>query len=261
MEGGLMKEIGRTGRVKLMVAFVAAALCLSLYPAAAFASSLETTSIGDSPSGQELQTNSVKNMKSRGVLFDLKPGKPMTYYIYGKVVGKIKYTATVSKPKITSKKAGYKTATFTITHRLKNNLTKKQQRAIFKAYRKYKVASNIFGNSWNHFLDFNTGMSAEVAGNDNDVTWKKLSNKLTHTKTYRAADGAWFYAPKKWTAKYSITYPADYKGLCIGIGGDTMPYNSRSAADRKYDSLESISYFKTSHFKKGLKNNHFMRVS
>ena len=208
-----------------------------------------------------MQTSSSKNLKARGVLFGLKPGKAMTYYCYAKGVGKVKHTATVSKPKFTSNKSGYKTATFTITHRLKGNITKKQQKAFLQAIQKYGSIDNFFGWNWNHFLDYNTGVGIECANNGVDAEWKKLSNVINPTKTYRDSDGTWFYLAKMWKAEYAITYPEDYKGLCIGIGGDTVPYNSRTAADRKHSAAKKISYFKTSYYKKGLKNNHFMKIS
>lgn len=247
---------------KPLTLFMAAVLCLALCPALAFASPLGAASPDGSDAGSALQTTGSKNMKARGVKFDLKVGKPVTYYCTYKGVGKIRYTATVSKVKVVKNDDGTKTATITMTHKLKKNLTSKQVNAMHKALVQHGSIGAIEAHKWNHFVDYNTGKPLECLESVRGVTWEKVSNKYVPTKTYRASNGAWFYLSKKVTAQYKITFPKSYKGLCIGMGGGTVAYNDMDKYDRGYANAASpkYTYFKTSFFKEGKKNNHFMRV-
>ena len=253
--------MARVKRIGLSV-FMAVALCLALCPAMAFAAPLGAATVNGSDSGSVLQAQAGKNMKARGVLFNLKADKTVTYYCYFKGVGKISHTATVSGLKVRTKN-GVKTATFTITHKLAKNLTSSQVKKMHKALKKYGTLDNIGAYKWNHFIDYTTGRTIENPKSVTGVTWEKLNNKFVSTKTYTSSDGAWFSLAKKWTAKYKITYPETYKGLCIGVGGSDTAYNDMSAADRGYVSATDVkyTYYKTSFFKGDIKNTHFMRVT
>lgn len=249
-------------RLNSLPIIFAVILCLALCPAVAFAAPLETASLSDASAGTVLQTNGSKNLKSYGVPFDLKQNKPVLYKRYMKGVGSLLYTATISNVQVESANPGYKTVSFTITHRLKKNPTAKQVKAIFQALRRYGNFDNMDSWSWNHFVDYTTGRSLEVPNNSFKAQWEKSYNNTKSTRIYRSHDGGWFSLNKEWTAKYSITCPEKYKGMCIGVGSCPVPRNSMSKADNNYIACKNpkCSYFQTSFFKKGLKNNHFIRI-
>lgn len=256
-----MAVITRGGR-KPLALFVAAVFCLALCPALAFASPLGAASLDGGDAGSTLQTTGSKNMKARGVKFDLKVGKPVTCYKTYKGVGKIRYTATVSKVKVIKNDDGTKTATITMTHKLKKNPTSKQVNAFFKTLTQHGSMKAIEAPLWDHFVDYKTGKSLECPESVRGVTWEIVSYKNVPTKTYRASNGARFYLKKKSTLQYKITFPKSYRGLCIGMGCGTVAYNDMNKYDRGYANAASpkYTYFKTTLFKNEKKSNHFMRV-
>ena len=81
----------------------------------------------------------------------------------------------------------------------------------------------------------------------------------THSKstTYKDEDGCWVRLHNS-TVTFKVTYPSNYKGLCIGLGGITKL--SETSKDKKF-SNGKVSFNKTSFYSKKDKSvAHFMRV-
>lgn len=186
-------------------------------------------------------------MKKLQVKWDVKNNKSITTQtIYGGIVKK-NLTAKISKLKVTkAKKEGYKKLTCTFTVKYPK----------LAASEVHKIAAKgVFGAGYYYaIVDYDTGYSLETK-NQFGVT-VKAKDKLDKKKTYRDKDGCWVYSHDV-TTKLTITYPEDYKGLCIGFGGYST-LNEKKADQKFWKGKKPFGT--TSYYTKNKKNNHFMRV-
>lgn len=204
-------------------------------------------------------------MKKLNVKWNLKNGKAVSCrtVFAGGVKGKM--SIKISKFKIKKSKKGYKKCTFTYTTKYKTKLSASQvQKIISSKY--FKKTSNVGGGAWYAIVDYNTGASFEYDGGvlhdrpmiDNlDVTVKTSKEKVTNKKKYYDRNKKGWVSLGTYKCNVSIIYPEDYAGLCIGVGG----HNIVSDTDADTEFWDAMKPFgKTSYYKKGKRNSHWLRV-
>lgn len=186
-------------------------------------------------------------MKKLQVKWDVKNNKSVTTTtFYSGGVGKKNVTAKISKLKVTkANKEGYKKLTCTLTV----NFPKLTASEVHKIAAKGVVGADFYYA----IVDYDTGYSLETK-NKFGVT-VKAKNK-PKAKTYRDKHGCWVTMNDA-TIKLTITYPEDYKGVCIGFGGYSTLNEKK--ADQKFWKGKKP-YGTTTYYTKNKKNNHFMRV-
>lgn len=199
------------------------------------------------------------SMKSLNVSWDLKKSGTVTYKTAYAGIGMKKQKAALKDYRISnSATAGYKELTFTASYTLKWNMTAKEvHSAVNSSYAK-KNKGAIGGDRWYTVVDYNTGTNLE-GKNSYGVSVKRLTGwKYTKPKYYKDDDGcsAWL---SNASIKVKVTYPADYKGLCIGVGGSTKLGGTKN--DTKYWEGK-VKFGKTSYLSSKDKSvAHFMRVT
>ncbi|MBQ9002524.1 MAG: hypothetical protein IJ087_11795 [Eggerthellaceae bacterium] len=268
---------------KRIVALVTSiALAVSLCPGAAFASELQAGS-ATGQVAQAVSAQTAKNLKQRGVKFDLVNGKTYTVKSYLGGYGNYAYSAKLSGLKVTSADPGYKKATFTVTFKPKETLTEAQRQKVLKAFKKaYYYQGGASGNErevvWSYWMrgalsywlvDYKTGKL--IVGSDNAAGIKRKT-KLSHgdVKTYATSDGKWSMNQFEYIRmKETVTFPEDYENLCVGIGGETQPRIMRTKYDENFEGryfkyvagkAHTARWWQTSYFKKANDNFHFMRI-
>lgn len=184
---------------------------------------LSATMVALPAAAEEAHAAEKPHMKKIGVKFDLKKNKAATFKTSWPGAGFKKMTATVRNLKITNaKKKGYKKATFTVVMRNKFSPTKKQ----IKAMRNWDGDWNItWGNCWVAIVDYATGRQL-VDGNKQNVTVRYGKWKFTGDKTYKNKWGGSVHLFKTASVKVTVTYPSNYKNLCIGVGGDNTHHGT-----------------------------------
>ena len=267
---------------KIVAVATSIVLAVSLCPGAAFASELQAGS-AKGQIAQAVSTQAAKNLKQRGVKFDLVNGKTYTVKSYLGGYGNFEYSAKLSGLKVTSAYPGYKKATFTVTFKPKKALTEAQGQKVLKAFKKtYYYQGGASGNKrevvWSHWMrgnlsfwlvDYKTGRS--LASPDNAAGVKtEFKSSYGDERKYETSDGSWSFTNVGFIkVEVTVTFPEDYKDLCVGVGGETQPRIMRTKADEgfagayfKYDASEApvASWWQTSNFKKANDNFHFMRI-
>ncbi|MCI8363924.1 MAG: hypothetical protein HFG34_03095 [Eubacterium sp.] len=206
-------------------------------------------------SGQTAQA-ATSNLSDLGLKWDLKKNKSVICKTtWGKNI-RLKMSAKLTKYKVTdANKAGYKKLTFTVKFKHMEKLTKSQVNKILRYYLK---TGNTGGSLYYVVADYDSGMCLEEK-NDKNVTvkskwkWGKKQNFYGSGK-YRSS----YVHYRNGRCEVSVVYPEDYSGLCIGFGA----YNGSAAtkADEAFEEGKK-SFGKTSHYKKGKTNSHWMKVS
>ncbi len=170
------------------------------------------------------------HMKSLGLKWDLKKNRTVKFKTSWPGAGKGGYTgyegmtATIKNWKVSkAQKKGYKKATFTLVFNNRFSPTKKQIRGMKDWSGNWN--DGAFGYIWYAVVDYNTGKSLEVP-NDKGVTVKSGKWRFTGGKKYKSDLWSSVHVYKKATVKVTITYPSKYKGLCIGVGGNNVPYST-----------------------------------
>ncbi len=257
-------------------------LVISLCPSLAFASELHTGSIADQAFAPA-KMQDVRNLKERGVNFDLVNGKTYTIKSYLTGYGTFEHNAKIAGLKVTSAEPGFKKATFTMALKPKKMLNNVQAKKIINAFKKsYYYQGGASGNKrevvWTYWMrgalgfglvDYKTGKNLEDPNNKAGI---KMSAKTSYgkIKKYATKDGSWSFNQIDWIkVKVSIIFPKDYRDLCLYLGGDTFPRIKRT----KYDENFMGKYFKyagknpytarwwqTSFYKKANDNFHFFRI-
>ena len=214
--------------------------------------------------GSVLSPMASTNLKKAGMKFDLKNGKKRTVYAKVRGAGKIKYSVKMSKYKVKNLGNGYKKASFNITWKLKDKITSKKAKKILKALARQ-------GYSWDYmetgyymfFVDYVTGRNLEDPAYSNGFSIvKKKETNYKKTKKYHGSDDSYFYLGKLWTMKVAVTFPADYKNLCVGVGcGNKFSYDEYGTDWSYIDDYESgHTFYQTSWCKKCKRNFHFKRI-
>lgn len=218
-----------------------------------------------SMSGQTVQA-ATPHMEKLNLKWDLKNGKSVECktVFAGGVKGKL--SLKISGLKVTkANKKGYKKCTFTYTEKFKSKLTGLQVRKIVKSQYNKKL-SDAGGGCFYAIVDYDTGASFEynygsigdrplIDSLDVSVTTSK--EKETKGKKYRDKKTKQWVCRNNYACKVSVVYPENYTGLCIGVGGDNIV--SETDADSQFWNAMKP-FGKTSYYKKGKKNSHWMRV-
>ena len=251
----------------LFAAVVACVLCLAPgVTGQAYAADADTgISAGTAPAQvSPALCASSKNLKKAGMKFDLKNGKKRYSNMMLRGAGKIKHSIRMSDLKVTTTKNGRKKATFKMTWKIENKLSNAQARKVLRILSLYDYEWDAM-EAWDHmfFVDYVTGRNLEDSAYSNG--FKLVKKKLTRrdcTKKYVSSDGSWFYLVKHWTVAVTVTFPADYKNLCVGVGfGKSYGYNTFSKDWSYIDDYESgVSFYQTSWCKKCKDNLHFARI-
>lgn len=237
-------------------------------------------------------------MKTHVVNWDLKKGKTLPLTVNYPGIGKQKYSVEVTTYKTeNASKKGFKKLTIAFKATRLWEPTKERIDKIVEAHAAYDhfVIPNIGSYT---VADYNTGVSLE-GKNDFGVTCKSFKGKYYGTKKYYGSDNFWIEFEKSYTSKFQITYPKNYKGLCIGLlGSNTIFYEGKefmyygdvsdlssgltsgvphSVDDayfegKKYKKIGKnkyvedskngtpFKYGQTTYYLKGKKNSHWMRV-
>lgn len=206
----------------------------------------------------EVTTQSAKPyMKTlKKVKFDLKKNKKVTYPNLWINVGFKEATAKVTNFKIKdAKKDGYKQATFRINYTMdykpKNKEEVNKLGRAFSNYGKFYCGDNFA------VVDYDTGKCLE-SKNDYGVTVKYGNYKGSDRKTYYGTHGAYISFDKNFSIKVTITYPKDYKGLCLGVGGCLK--KKETSVDKAFWKGKTP-FGKTSYYSNKKTNFHFMRIT
>lgn len=180
---------------------------------------------------QQAQAATKSHMKSLNLKWDLKKNKTVNFKTSYPGAGFQSVSATVKSLKITkSNKKGYKKATITVVFKDKFKPPKKQ----IKAMKYFDGDWNVtWGNAWLAVVDYETGKTFDNSKEKN-VAVKYGNWKHSGGTTFKHPDGQTIIAGAKWTIKVTITYPANYKNLCIGVGGDNTHYGSYTADDASW---------------------------
>jgi hypothetical protein len=195
-------------------------------------------------------------MKNLKVSWDLENDKEVTYKtIVAGVGNRVKSTKITNYEIADAAKSGYKKVTFTVT--FKNEWKPSKNEVHECVYSSYIQGTGYMGyDGWYAIVDYNTGIDLEEE-NDFDVTVKTGKWKKFNKKNYKDKDGCGvrLYDEK---VKVTVTYPEDYDGLCIGVGGKYQLNESK--ADIAFWNGKKP-FGKTSYSKNGKKSIHFMRVT
>lgn len=207
-------------------------------------------------SGGSTEGMKEKSMKDIKVSWDLKADKeiPIKYTYAG--VGKKKASMKITNYKVTNdKKKGYKKLTFTVNFTRKWTPTTKEVHKILNSD-ETQLYQTIGGEYVYGIVDYKTGYDLEQH-NDMDVTVKAGKWKAT-SKKYTDSDGCWMNLTKKASCKVTVTYPKDYDGLCIFVGGGNTLEVDAYEDNGFWDGIYAFNT--TSLYIEGKKNTHWMRV-
>lgn len=195
-------------------------------------------------------------MKTLKLKWDLKKNKTLKITEPWAGIGKQPATVTLKNFKITkAKKEGYKKLTYKVVIKRTWNPTKSKVHKLVN--NNYWWETESFGGGvWGAQVDYKTGQNLE-AENDFGVTVKTGGWKHSNYKKAKDWHGCWVKYPRTISATVTITYPEDYKGLCIGIGGSNLKQSTK-ADDAFWQGAKKFG--KTSYYKKGKANSHWMRV-
>ncbi len=203
--------------------------------------------------GEEAFAATGGSMKSLKVKWDLKKGKKVTVSAAWAGAGRQKVSARVVGLKVgASPKRGYRKASFTVEFTRLFKPTKKQVHALAGL----NGASKAAGFASLALVDYQTGRELS-AGRKRNVTIKASNWKCSKVKKYKDDHGCWVQYPTKYAMKVAVTFPQKYRGLCLGI----IANNKRS--ETKSDSAfweGRGSFAKTTYYKSGKGNSHWMRI-
>lgn len=189
-------------------------------------------------------------MKEANVRWNLEPDKEVTFKANYVGYGYITVKAKIKDFKIEkADEEGYKKLTFTAEY--KNPKLKLSKKQVDKIVDAEGIISDIIT-----FIDYKTGKSFPD-GNDFDVKVSYGDCKYSKSKyKYYGHSGSWCSYSKISKIKITVTYPKDYKDLCIGVAGNTNPSNKN---DEFWNG--EVPFKKSTYYKKGKKDlSSFMRV-
>lgn len=205
----------------------------------------------------QVQAAQKAHMKSVNVKWDLKKNKTITYKTKISGLGMSKMEAKISKYKIkNSKIKGYKELTFTVkfSYIPKMSGTQVHKCVTSREFSKYNTIGADFCYA---IVDYNTGKSL-MANNNKDVYVQSSTWVSSPKKYYYDSHGCWV-STLSYTRSVKVTYPKNYKGLCIGVCGSTT-LKSTKKNDAFWDG--KTTFGKTSYYDKKDKSvAHFMRVT
>ncbi len=203
-----------------------------------------------------VEAASKPHMKTVNVKWDLKKNKTVTYKTRYAGLGMVKQKAKITYYKIrNSKKKGYKELTFIVEFTGQWNMSKKQVHKTVNSP-EFQAIGEIGGRFYYTVLDYGSGKCLEKK--NKNVTVIAAPRVYPTRKYYRDDDGCWVSLSNS-SMIVEVTYPKNYKGLCIGIGGSTELV--QTAKDKKFFEGKAV-FGKTSYYSKKDKSvAHFMRVT
>lgn len=205
---------------------------------------------------QDAHADSKPYMKTLKVKWDLKKGRAKTVTEKYAAVGKKKHALKITNVKVRkSKVEGYKQVSFTFIDTRKWSPTKNQVHKIVNS-EFTTVEEHIGGGGYFAIVDYYTGKCLE-GENDLGVTVEFSPWDHKGQRKYYDKHGCWVNLAKYSVCRVVVTYPKNYKGLCVGVGGDNALYGS--AADDEFWEGEKP-FGKTTYYKKGKANSHWMRI-
>lgn len=225
---------------------------------------LSATMVALPAAAEEAHAAEKPHMKTLKLKWDLKKNKAVTSKEKIATVGNKAVKITVKNCKTVKLKNGKKKTTLTIEYkRSYSKLTKKQ---VSRIQGTDYEGGGFADGPYYALVDYGTGKSLE----GNSATAKKLgvkvkASKWTHAKgkKVKISTGYWISLAPKSTAKVTVTYPSDYKGLCLGVWAnnfleDDLSHSSYLAHERFWDGKKPFG--KTTYYKKGKTNSHWMRI-
>lgn len=205
----------------------------------------------------QVQAAQKAHMKSVNVKWDLKPNKTISFKTRYAGLGMMKREAKITKYKIkNSKIKGYKELTFTVKF---SHIPKLSGQQVHKcAYsREFDKYNTIGGDFCYAILDYNTGKYL-TANNNSDVYIQGGKWITSAKKYYYDSHGCWVRS-YSYTKSVKVTYPKNYKGLCIGICGNTVLKDTKN--DDAFWNGKAAFGKTTFYDKKDKSVAHFMRVT
>ncbi|MDE5863750.1 MAG: hypothetical protein K2H34_05335 [Lachnospiraceae bacterium] len=237
--------------VVLLTFALGAALCIPM-------NKVQATEVTEAPATTEAPAATKQTKKPymktlKKAKFDLKENKAVSFKTYWRGVGrKAGATAKITNLKYSdAKKEGYKKISFTVTFKDSYRPSKSEVEKIVKA------SGNVLGNQYIWVGDYNTGLNADTVEGVNVKfgSWKHSGYWIR----YSTNNDYYVYAYDQHRNKVTITYPEDYKGLCIGVGGALA--SKQTKADKKFDKGE-VPFGKSPYlYSKKATNFHFMRLN
>lgn len=159
-------------------------------------------------------------MKKINLSWDLKPGKKVKFQTYWAGIGYKDGLVTLKDYKITdAEEDGYKKLTFTVVFEEdKEGFSPKEVHKLLESdiWEKYEDTGGYYNVT---LVDETTGRCLENMSNGRDVTAEISDAVQTGEKKYKDSDGCSLVCYKKTIWKAAVTYPENYKGLCIVAGG------------------------------------------
>jgi len=208
--------------------------------------------------------SSKNNLKKAGMKFDLSNNKKRDTYMLLRGAGKVRFSVQMTDFKVKKIRGNRKKASFKITWNLEDELDDSAVYRVHKAFKKQ-------GHYWNgmesvdhmFFVDYVTGRNLEDRAFSNGVDLvKKQRIRYSRTSNFVADDGAWFYIVKSWTMAVAVTFPADYRNSCVGVGyGMTYGIKTTSTDWAYLDcGRPARTFYQTSWYRKCKDNLHFKRI-
>ncbi len=208
--------------------------------------------------GQALKAEAASkpHMKTANVKWDLKNNQTVTYKTKYAGIGMKSQKAKITGYKVkNSTKKGYKELTFTVKWTIQWKVKPDEVHKIVKQGMKNNAMG---GASYIALVDYNTGKALGV-NNKQKVTGEQIgTTKYSQGKYYYDDDGCYVWLSNI-TKKVKVTYPKNYKGLCIGVGGSTAlkDTNNNTKFWNGKGTFKKTTYYSS----KDKSVAHFMRVT
>lgn len=165
----------------------------------------------------QVQARDMKTETQGTVRWGYKTNKKLVYFSYWGGVGMIKQNVKVSKWKDKALGNGRRQLSFQLTFIRKKKPTARQ---LINAATYYTVNHPEMDTSPRCYfavVDYATGMSLEDPYNPYGVRVTRSKWKVSAPTTYRTK--GYSISMRNTSVSISIEYPASYKNLCIGFGG------------------------------------------
>ena len=255
----MKKGVLRSKKAAIAGMMTLALIAEMVFPFGQNVSSAEETTIPEVQTTETPKPQATKTpyMKKLNLKWDLKKNKTVKYkvaYAGTKIIKQEK--AKITNYKISkAKKDGYEKLRFVLTITRENlKPTKKQIHNMVMS--RYCANTGLISHNWYAILDYDTGYSLE---SDNDFGVKvKGTRKYKNKKMFKDNDGCRIWWRETTVFNISVTYPKDYKGLCIGVGGKKVLKKETKNDERFWEG--KVVYGNTNYYKKDKANSHFMRV-
>lgn len=196
-------------------------------------------------------------MKSVNVKWDFKKNKTISFKTKYAGLGMMKRDVKMTNYKIKNSKInGYKELTFTLKFSYIPKMSGTQVHKCVNS-REFSKYNSIGGDFCYAIVDYNTGKSL-TANKNMDVYVQSSTWVYSPKKYYYDSHGCWI-GTCSYSKTIKVTYPKNYKGLCIGVCGNTVLKDTKKD-DTFWDG--KTAFGKTTYYDKKDKSvAHFMRVT